>query len=390
MRYSSLQKTIAYVLLFAFFLQISVNIPWIASLVFARESSFYNLVSVIVDEKTYNEVKSELDTYSRDISSNLENTRVVVLPVPEDASPFSIASINEALYFDGYKSLSPVDFESRLSTTIFVGNIPLPRVYKWNEFTRTALPYVDFINKAYVYNKETKRYEENTSSTSSEIKPEVEFSFISPNTWDFKENINSLKKFFKKSHDYYTWQWTYKQTNAIINWNKDEELDHLLYRPYVFYYDYVREAKSFSKDLYESYLSTRKNNEDLAYGRYWQDLFWKMKGSFDKSQKTIADLAKKVNPNLKIPSAATSWVTWVGYDVHLWMVIENLKRNFINSFWKWAMTELRKDVFNAGRYNFWTEVNVDFLPHVVSNMDTIADEILKQQNNELEKQVDEK
>gem|GEM_PF-1051483 len=32
---------------------------------------------------------------------------------------------------------------------------------------------------------------------------------------------------------------------------------------------------------------------------------------------------------------------------------------------------------------------MDFLPHVVSNMDTIADEILKQQNNELEKQVDE-
>ena len=160
MRYSSLQKTIAYVLLFAFFLQISVNIPWITSLVFARESSFYNLVSVIVDEKTYNEVKSELDTYSRDISSNLENTRVVILPVPEDASPFSIASMNEALYFDGYKSLSPVDFESRLSTTIFVGNIPLPRVYKWNEFSRTALPYVDFINKSYIYNKETKRWKE--------------------------------------------------------------------------------------------------------------------------------------------------------------------------------------------------------------------------------------
>ena len=388
MRYSSLQKTIAYVLLFAFFLQISVNIPWIASLVFARESSFYNLVSVIVDEKTYNEVKSELDTYSRDISSNLENTRVVILPVPEDASPFSIASMNEALYFDGYKSLSPVDFESRLSTTIFVGNIPLPRVYKWNEFSRTALPYVDFINKAYVYNKETKRYEENSSSN-PEIKAEVEFSFISPNTWDFKENINSLKKFFKKSHDYYTWQWAYKQTNAIINWKKDEELDHLLYRPYVFYYDYVREAKSFSKDLYESYLSTRKNNEDLAYTRYWQDLLWKMKWSFDKSQQSIADLAKKVDPNLKIPSAATTWATWIGYDIHLWMVIENLKRNFINSFWKWVMTDLRKDVFNAGRYNFWTEVNVDFLPHVVSNMDTIADEIIKQQNNELEKQVDE-
>ncbi|RKW20498.1 VCBS repeat-containing protein [Candidatus Gracilibacteria bacterium] len=388
MRYSSLQKTIAYVLLFAFFLQISVNIPGITSLVFARESSFYNLVSVIVDEKTYNEVKSELDTYSRDISSNLENTRVVILPVPEDASPFSIASMNEALYFDGYKSLSPVDFESRLSTTIFVGNIPLPRVYKGNEFSRTALPYVDFINKSYIYNKETKRYEENSSSN-SEIKAEVEFSFISPNTGDFKENINSLKKFFKKSHDYYTGQGAYKQTNAIINGNKDEELDHLLYRPYVFYYDYVREAKSFSKDLYESYLSTRKNNEDLAYTRYGQDLLGKMKGSFDKSQQSIADLAKKVDPNLKIPSAATTGATGIGYDIHLGMVIENLKRNFINSFGKGVMTDLRKDVFNAGRYNFGTEVNVDFLPHVVSNMDTIADEILKQQNNELEKQVDE-
>jgi hypothetical protein len=120
MKYSNIQKFISYILLFLFFVNISINIPPIVSLVLARESSFYSLVSIIVDEKTYSEIKPELDRYSRDISNVLENTKVVILPVPENASVFQIASMNEAMYFDGYKSLAPVDFESKLMASIFV------------------------------------------------------------------------------------------------------------------------------------------------------------------------------------------------------------------------------------------------------------------------------
>ena len=234
MKYSNIQKFISYILLFLFFVNISINIPPIVSLVLARESSFYSLVSIIVDEKTYSEIKPELDRYSRDISNVLENTKVVILPVPENASVFQIASMNEAMYFDGYKSLAPVDFESKLMASIFVWKIPVPTVYKWKDFSRTILPYIDFEDKTYIYNHTSKRYEEN-KTWGLEIRPEVEFSFISPNTWDFGQDIKELKTFFDKDHDYYTWAWMYQQTNYVINWKKEDELNHAWYEPYVFY-----------------------------------------------------------------------------------------------------------------------------------------------------------
>jgi len=72
------------------------------------------LVSILVDEKTYSKISSEIKIYSKNISNALENTKVVVLPFPEDASTYDIASINESLYYEGYNSLNDVDFESRL------------------------------------------------------------------------------------------------------------------------------------------------------------------------------------------------------------------------------------------------------------------------------------
>jgi hypothetical protein len=44
----------------------------------------------------------------------LNNTKIIVLPVPDNATPYEIASINEALYYDGHKSLSNVSYESKL------------------------------------------------------------------------------------------------------------------------------------------------------------------------------------------------------------------------------------------------------------------------------------
>jgi len=67
---------------------------------YAGEKEFYNLVSIIVDEENYDELKSTLVRYSRDIQANLENTRVVILPTPVSASVLDIASLNESLYFE--------------------------------------------------------------------------------------------------------------------------------------------------------------------------------------------------------------------------------------------------------------------------------------------------
>jgi hypothetical protein len=42
-----------------------------------------------------------VNRYARDISGNLENTATVIVPVPNDATPFKIASINEKFFFEG-------------------------------------------------------------------------------------------------------------------------------------------------------------------------------------------------------------------------------------------------------------------------------------------------
>lgn len=66
----------------------------------AGNKEFVNLVSIIVDEESYNAVKGKIVRYSRDIQNTLENTRVVILPTPSNASVLDIASLNESLYFE--------------------------------------------------------------------------------------------------------------------------------------------------------------------------------------------------------------------------------------------------------------------------------------------------
>jgi hypothetical protein len=44
-----------------------------------------------------------LNRYAEDIQGVLENTRVAIFPTPDNTTPFQIASLNESLYFEGYK-----------------------------------------------------------------------------------------------------------------------------------------------------------------------------------------------------------------------------------------------------------------------------------------------
>lgn len=379
MKYTKFQKIISYILLTAFFLNISINIPPIFSLVLAKESTFYNLVSIIVDEKTYPEIKSYLDRYARDISSHIENTRVVILPVTENASPFQIASMNEGLYFDGYKSLDSVDFESKLSSTVFVWNIPLPVVYKWENFTKTALPYVDFENKSYIFNREKNRYEEN-SEGSAEVKAEVEFGFISPNTWNFSEDIKSLKDYFDKNHDFYTEKWFYDKKNPLFTESQ----------PYVFYYDYFREKSWFNDSIYPLYFATRHKNTELLFGRYTKGLlkYFENAAKWEATQE-IKSLVKNIDPKFDFSSLEKIDPTKNIYDIQTRIPIEKLKRTFLNVFSKWVLWDIRKNVFNAWRYNFGQAVNVDFIPHIISKLDIFADEFLKNETLKVESNIDE-
>jgi len=58
------------------------------------------LVSIIVDEDSYDEVSVEINRYATDIQGVLENTKVVILPTPINTKAFNIASLNESLYYE--------------------------------------------------------------------------------------------------------------------------------------------------------------------------------------------------------------------------------------------------------------------------------------------------
>ena len=98
-----LQKLTSLCLIFFLLFSITLRVPvelFLGYSAYAAEKEFYNLVSIVVDEESYDELRTKLVRYSRDIQSNLENTRVVILPTPSDASVLDIASLNESLYFE--------------------------------------------------------------------------------------------------------------------------------------------------------------------------------------------------------------------------------------------------------------------------------------------------
>ena len=66
----------------------------------AAPEDYRDIVSIIVDEETYDQYGSKVKRYSEDIQSYLGDTRVTLLVVPEDAPVQSIAAANEKLYYE--------------------------------------------------------------------------------------------------------------------------------------------------------------------------------------------------------------------------------------------------------------------------------------------------
>jgi hypothetical protein len=81
---------------------------------YATNKAFSSIVSIIVNENVYDKLESKIERYAQDIQNTLENTRAVILPVKQNTTSFEIASMNEGLFNEGYKSLDSVEFESRL------------------------------------------------------------------------------------------------------------------------------------------------------------------------------------------------------------------------------------------------------------------------------------
>jgi len=388
MNYTKIQKFTSSFLLFSMLFSITFKVPFFDFSASASSNEYYDLVSIIVDEKTYSKISSEIKKYSKDITTTLENTKVVVLPFPETATSYDIASINEALYFEWYNWLNKVNFQSKLVWSVFIWNIPLPEVYKNGEVSKTILPYTDFEDKSYIFNTNSFRYEYNKDNIVW-IKPEIWHWVISPNTWDFDSDIVTLKDYFDKNHDFYTWEWFYKLDKNIINWNQEEWLSKD-YEPYVFYFDAFRESKSVNYNSYVWYKSYLENKEDIVYNRFTKDLANKLKQELlSSSAESITSLAKKVNSDIdtKLLESVDTSLNNIP-DIQSRYIINNSVKKFLEIFSPGSISDMRKSVYNAGRYNYGQDVNVDFIPYFISVLDIVNDQIIKEMSDDLELQID--
>ncbi len=392
--YSRFQKFLSGLLIFTLLSSMTVRIPFLDFknlTVEAWNSNYYDLVSIIVDKDSYSEIDTYIDRYAKDIQWVLENTKVVILPISKNQKAFNIASLNEGLYFDWYKALdSGVDFESKLVWTILVWDFELPIVYDNNDSSKTILPFTDFEDKKYIYNKKTLRYEKNDSNITG-LKSEIWHWVISPNLWSHEQNITGLKDYFDKNHDYYSGTGNFKFSKWILNQNNNIPVNDS-YEPFVFYYDQFREEKALNYTSYMWYKAYLENKEDLIYSRFTKDLANKLTDdSLSSANSTMMELLEQVNPEL----ASQAWDLQTTADlskvpdIQTRHIIQKTVKKFIESFSKGTLWDFRKDVNNAWRYS-WTgsQVNMDMIPYLVTVLDLVNDEIVKDINTELESQID--
>ena len=390
-QYNKTQKVISFLLIFSIFFSFTFNVSFFGffGTIFAQDNKNYNLVSLIVQEEIYDDIKNSIKTYAENIGKTIPNTKTIIIPTPKDTHPYNIASLNEKLYFEWYDWLMSLKWNSNLIWTIFIWDLALPVVENnWN-FEKTVFPYVDFIDKVYIYDNNIKKYKLNTSSINTP-KAEIWHSFISPNTWNEKEDVKQINDFFEKTNDFYSWKANFKTSFWITNWNQNENLDKK-YEPYVFYYDQIRESKAVKYVDYKAYKSYLENIEDISYNRFSVELAKALQEKYSSAQSSFiwdtsslfGEASNSIMNNILWPT------TYNIPDIQTRHIIQKTTKKFLEIFNASLLGNFRKDVHNAWRYNdSWDKVWVDIIPYLLTVVDTLSYNILKNVSNDLEKNID--
>ncbi len=366
MHYSRIQKWLSSFLIFSLLFLQTFEVP-VLNTTQAEAKVNADIVSFIVDDAIYSgAVKSRVLQYAQDVQAYLPNTRVVIFPVQKTANPFSIASVNEKLFYEG-------DGEglSRLVGTVLIGEVPLPVVHKEERAFMSVYPYVDFDNKSFVYDQTRNSYEYTTKTLIDE-KPEIWHSVIRPNTGDATKNESELVTFFNKTHDFYNKQGLFSPENTLLE-------------PRVFYMDTFHDQETSSPEMWKSYNLYLENIEDIAYNRFNKYLAKKL---YDASQGFYSlGSASATNSAIKSILEAYSGSTLdisKAPDITTKDIIEKSVKQFFEVFNAKYMGDVLRYVYNAGRYGDANNVRADSTPVMIAKKDLFMRTTLKDVNTALE------
>ena len=163
------------------------------------------------------------------------------------------------------------------------------------------------------------------------------------------------------------------------------------YEPQVFYYDQFRENAALQYENYIGYDMYLQNIEDITYHRYSKELAEKVKDQILGIQNLeIQDLLINVDPEFDISALSNGPNVESSSDVLTRYITDNATNKFLEIFNSSTLGDIRKYVYNAGRYNkSGSKVNVDMPPFLISVLDQVSAEVIKNVNSALERDITE-
>lgn len=328
--------------------------------------TLYDLIVLLVDKDIKNEddMMRRVQRYGEDLLDSNPQTDIKIMFYDDESdSVESVAAAMENLYYNGDGG-NP----NQLTGVIVIGDIPLPVVNKNGNRFVSMFPYTDFIDKAYVYNKESGDFERNE-----------EVGFPKPEAWHGvikAPNMDDLAKFFDKNHLYYTGDPEFSEFDRKM-----------------FFGDLVHEEEQMNDDVYKHYLDYLEAAEDIAYMRY--NKFWASEFTQKAAESVNIDLSAPVDADNDLADAREDFAAAVSGgntdtlsqipDIYSKTIIDQFLIPYYKIFTKY-ISSVNDWADYTGRYD---ARDVDSLPGLISIKDDYTRYYLKSVNDALERKTNE-
>jgi hypothetical protein len=367
-----------------------VRIPYSLSSAKALEIETHeNVVSLLVEEKLFKKIQSDIEKYALRVQSVLPRTRTVILTFSENTHPALIAAANERLYYSGIPGHG--NKTQKLIGTILIGNIPLPTVHKEATSFLSIFPYIDFDEPSFVWSWDKNMYEY-LSVERQNPRPELWHSVIAPHTGNMAQDATKIQDFFARVYQYD---------------NKQGEYADLGTDPQVLYADSVRDSQATSPGSLAAYEQLFvPNQEHFTYNRYTREFaqylyenylaLMKERGatlvsSFSK-WRAKAETKPLTSPltldSIDEASLGSSSFLSNASDISTRIFARELIPGFAKTLSEKYIGDISRWVHQSGRYyDGYSQVRVDTMPELIQERDIISSQILREVNDSFEKVV---
>ena len=204
-------------------------------------------------------IKQRIDRYAETIQKKLPQTKALIIQIEEEQNPSDISAVLEKLYLEGERE----DFEfATLTGIVIVSNFPteedkslstpLPIVNKNGNSFLSIYPYVDFDDKAYIYNQVSDNFE--YLGSDHQMQAEIWHGVIMPPVGG-EEGLNLLAEYLDKNYLYHSGIEQYSDFDKKL-----------------FYHDQFRLEESTNNFLFKNYSSYTDSWEEIGFMQYTKEL----------------------------------------------------------------------------------------------------------------------